>query len=474
MNKRNFLLLGIGLMIVMLSTEVSYAQLLEDRNKLKTAKSKRQGFSPFKKHIKKSSGKGKPSVAKAPKTRTSTNMAGSNKPTRINPKYSQPSRSKSKYSVHPRYSQNNAGQAGHKTKVSPRYSQSNPGRSGRVTKVSPRFSQNNAGQAGHKVNVNPRFSQAQPGRSGKKQKINPRYSQEMAGQVGHKWKVNPRFSQAEPGRSGKKTKISPRFSQENAGQVGHKWNVNPRFTQDKAGSYPQKKQESPRFTQENAGQVGHKWNVNPRFSQTNAGQFGEDKKIKPRFSKENAGEMGHHSRVRPRYTRNNAGDVGVHKVRPRYSIPPSYVKDPASNYKIGFLSSINVMIDKAKYKKQFEQDYEGPKVTPVPTRSQNIAKHNQNIRSYQKYSNRTLRESPNYQIANYTVKVKHQKKPDDLHPSARYLSAKNDSNHTVRESKRKINVAWVRMFGNQTQPDAVKDKVNKAKFDKDEKDIWNN
>ncbi|MBU2915277.1 hypothetical protein KO526_14865 [Reichenbachiella agariperforans] len=500
----------IGIVVMLLATENSYAQLLEDRNKLKTHSKKREGFSPFKKRIKKSKAQGKPSVVKADKPKFSKNVAGDHKARKINPKFSKPQKSKSRYAVQPRYSRENAGQSGRGIKVNPRYSQNNAGQSKRKFKVSPRYSQENAGQVGRKWKISPRFTQEHAGNYGRSKKIQPRFSQQNAGQISHKMSVNPRFTQEHAGNYGRQKKIQPRFSQQNAGQISQKMSVNPRFTQEHAGNYGRQKKiqprfsqqnsgqishkmkVSPRFTQENAGEVGHKIVINPRFTQENAGQVGhkivvnprftqnnageyKKKNIKPRFSKENAGEFGHGTRVRPRYTRNNAGDVPYRKVSPRYSIPPDYAKATANNQKSGFLTNVNLIIDRAKYKKQPAQKSLGPKtVKPTYSQPNTAGQHNESIKSYKKQTDKSVRNSPNYQLATYTGKVRKLRKTSDMHPSARHLSAKGDDSRIVRDTKRKLNVSWVRMFGNQTQPDAVKDKVGKAKFDKDEKDIWNN
>ena len=103
-----------------------------------------------------------------------------------------------------------------------------------------------------------------------------------------------------------------------------------------------------------------------------------------------------------------------------------------------------------------------------------VGDHNQNIKSYKKFTNRNLRFSPNAQMANYELKTKKMSKKSQMHPSANYLSAKYYKSRTVRNTKRKFNVVWVRTFGNKIQPDAVKKKTKKAKFDKDEIEIWNN
>ena len=62
----------------------------------------------------------------------------------------------------------------------------------------------------------------------------------------------------------------------------------------------------------------------------------------------------------------------------------------------------------------------------------------------------------------------------NMHPSVKYLSAKYVPNKLIRKGLRKWSVFWVRLNGGKETPKGTKDIAKKPKFDKKEKDIWNN
>ena len=66
------------------------------------------------------------------------------------------------------------------------------------------------------------------------------------------------------------------------------------------------------------------------------------------------------------------------------------------------------------------------------------------------------------------------KGPGDQHPSSNYHFAMRFSSPKVRKALRKWNVFWVRVNGNKEASKGVKASVRNPKFDKKEKDIWNN
>lgn len=78
-------------------------------------------------------------------------------------------------------------------------------------------------------------------------------------------------------------------------------------------------------------------------------------------------------------------------------------------------------------------------------------------------------------IGEYRGFVKY-KKPNHkhMHPSVNYLTAKNIPIRFVRKGLRKWNVFWVRLNDYKLTPKGVKNLAKKPKFDKKEKDIWNN
>ena len=410
LNKRLFiLLLFVG--VCMASSHSSYAQLLTDRNKLKTAR-RASGFLQAQKKAK----------IKGPSGKHKTVAA-------IKPKYSKPaSREGSSRTVNPKFSVMTAGQA-------------------RGRNISPRYSKNTAGQfRGRKPEV--RYTQSHAG-AGMDRKVNPRYSDMTAGQVKGR-KLDIRYTQNKAGK-GMDRKVTPRFSDMTAGQVkGRKLDI--RYTQSHAGAGVDRK-------------------VTPRFSVMMAGQV-KGKKINPRYSKINSGEIRGRN-VKPRYSEwKQAGKVVV--VNPRFTTPPTYTRTkPAGNREKGFLPNFNLYRKPTKYKAGPNSDYSGVMKNNYQ-KPLSVGDHNQNIKSYSKFSDRNLLFSPNAKMANFELKTKKLRKKSTMYPSAKYLSAKNNKSKVIRTTKRKFNVLWVRMNGNSIQPDAVKKKAKKAKFDKDEIDIWNN
>jgi len=122
-------------LIAIFAISAADAQLLHERNKLKTEKRKSKGFTFFKKSVRTVDGKPKIISFSAPRFTKGVKRKG--------------------ISVSPRYSQSIAGQGGYKP-AGTRYSQSIAGQGG-FKPSSPRFSRNIAGQ-GFKGTVNPRFS----------------------------------------------------------------------------------------------------------------------------------------------------------------------------------------------------------------------------------------------------------------------------------------------------------------------------
>lgn len=290
------------------------------------------------------------------------------------------------------------------------------------------------------------------GPSGKHKTIaagNPKYSKTTS-RVGSSKKVNPKFSVTTAGQV-KGKKISPRYTKNNAGQVSHK-KVNPRFTVLNSGQVKGKK-------------------INPRFTTTNAGQV-KGRKIDPRYTKTTAGQV-KGKPINIRYSQWKQNDK-ITLVKPRFSTPPSYSKTkPPGNRKKGFLPSLELYRKPPKHKPGPNSEYAGA-IKKKVQRPFHVGDHNQNIKSYSKFTDRKLLFSPSSQFANYESKTKKRRKGRDMHPSANHIAAKYYKSRTVRDVRRKFNVVWVRMHGNKIQPDAVKKKTKKVKFDKDEIDIWNN
>lgn len=189
----------------------------------------------------------------------------------------------------------------------------------------------------------------------------------------------------------------------------------------------------PKYSVTQAGQ-GDKYKPNPRFSRGSASE-GHARWFEPRFTKTSAGQ-GDDFKAKPRFSKAPSGRTVV--VKPRFSKPDgkTRVRAPA-NAKTGFVKVFDRSPDPANPPQAYSALYEGG--------------YNPKMQKKRKVTN-----------------------SKDMHPSANHISAKHNDSKTVRNTKRKINVLWVRMNGNKTQPKSVKEKVKKSKFDKDEIDIWNN
>lgn len=142
----------------------------------------------------------------------------------------------------------------------------------------------------------------------------------------------------------------------------------------------------------------------------------------------------------------------LYAVNPRYSRPHKIEKFHKPANERGFVTSFTIYGGKPPRHPQ------GPGATSL---SPPIA------------AKKSLK-SDSKQKSSYTFKTKRQKKGKDMHPSANYLAVKGNDSKFVRDNMRKFNVKWVRMNGNKVQPKSVKQKPKKLKFDKDEREIWNN
>ena len=79
-------------------------------------------------------------------------------------------------------------------------------------------------------------------------------------------------------------------------------------------------------------------------------------------------------------------------------------------------------------------------------------------------------------LANYLgpYKIKVAKVKGDLHPSHRYKKTVLIKSDFAKMGYRKWNVFWAGISRNPEEPKGVKEKISKPKFDKKEREIWNN
>lgn len=75
---------------------------------------------------------------------------------------------------------------------------------------------------------------------------------------------------------------------------------------------------------------------------------------------------------------------------------------------------------------------------------------------------------------NYTGNFKLRKRGKDMHPSAAYLTTRRISSAGLRKAHRKWSIFTTRLFARKQQPKEVKRKTKKLRYDKNERDIWEN
>lgn len=205
-------------LIAIFAMSAAEAQLLHERNKLKTEKRKKKGFTFFKKSVRTVDGRPKVISFSAPRFTKGVKRKG--------------------ISVSPRYSQGVAGRGGYKP-AGTRYSQSIAGQGG-YKPGSPRYSQSIAGQGGYK-----------PG--------SPRYSKDIAGQGGFK-PGSPRFSQSIAGQ-GSSRSVNPRFSKD-PGNFGSSWIPSPKTAsnQGMVFNFPSRAYKANRIKNNGEGDYNPKYN----------------------------------------------------------------------------------------------------------------------------------------------------------------------------------------------------------------------
>ena len=416
MRLRFYFLLLMVVLLGVLSTQNSYGQLLEDRNKLKTEKSTKKGFSLYKKKA----------IKRSPLGQTQTDDRI------VSPKYSRRSnKDKSERSSSPRYSLNNAGNVGGRA-VSPKYSKR--GKVGKVRIINPKYSIGVAGQGTDRT-VNPKYSRYNAGKGADKI-VNPKYSVENGGQ-GADRVVNPKYSRSTAG-SGSDRAVNPKYSRENAGQGADKI-------------------------------------VSPKYSRVIAGS-GSDRMVSPKYSREHAGQ-GADRVVNPRYSRQTAGSGSDKVVSPRYSVNPLYIykyrlpNSASGSMVFGFPKA---EYNKRRKKNHGEGDWNGPWVEIANHRRSDISNFEGEVKIKTGIIEHYKEKSQRRKLSEYTGHTAKHKRSSKMHPSANYLYAKYNNSRMARDVMQKASVLWVRVHMNQTDPKGVKKKYPKMKYDKDESEIWNN
>ncbi len=157
-------------------------------------------------------------------------------------------------------------------------------------------------------------------------------------------------------------------------------------------------------------------------------------------------------RVFPRYSRGNPFQGSRYVVSPRFSPGMPF---RSNDYRVAPRYSSGMPFEKFYFK-----------VRPRYSNPKNRFVVNSRYRQIQRYYNVT---------ADYKGKMKWAKRGSgDQHPSSNYHLAMKFSSPKIRKMFRKWNVFWVRVNGNKEQPKGVRASVRSPKFDRKEKDIWNN
>ncbi len=255
----------------------------------------------------------------------------------------------------------------------------------------------------------------------------PRYSQ---GRVSFRSKgISPRFSSGSPFRS-RDYRIAPRYSSGSPFR-NSQYKVTPRYS----GGNPFR---------------GSDYRITPRYSRGNPFR-GSQYAVSPRYSR-GMPFRGKDYRISPRYSSGNPFRGRDYKVSPRYSVGNPF---RGARYKVSPRYSQGMPFESWHFK-----------VKPRYTNPKNRFVVNTAYRKMQRYYNES---------AGYRGNMKLSKRGSgDQHPSSNYHFAMRFSNPKIRKMFRKWNIFWVRVNGNKEEPKGVKASVRSPKFDKKEKDIWNN
>lgn len=438
--------------------ERAHAQLITDsESKLKTQKKKDdRGFLFFNKKKKKtnrSSGRGfsnKETRASSPRSSTGSPFASFNKRKSVSPRTSSASRAtvfKQYQNKAPRYS--DQGMAGVMKQKRPnvRYSTGQP-----FTKKD-RF-------------VTPKYSSGSPYTTsgGISQLFKPKTSPRTATGKVYSTKnksVSPRYSQAKTRFSKRDFSVSPRYSVAGTANPKKSKTVSPKYS--RPGSPFDRKDvvASPRYS------------LGSPFSK-------KDMSVSPRYSSPGSPFNKKDFAVSPRYSLGTPFGSKSSKVSPKYSLGSPYLSMNWNWIKPAYSEDKDRFEVNEKIKKSRLYDYEGMEYRGKDSKKQQwyenlSAMITSGIRArYEAEKKLPIYDpQPNKAAASYSGDFKLKWiQSKSMHPSSNYTHATQDS-QAIRESLRKWNILWVRLNRNKVQPDAVTDKISKPKFDRQEKDIWN-
>ena len=311
--------------------------------------------------------------------------------------------------------------------------------------------------------------------------VSPRTSQLSKRDVGYRRKgVSPRYSQGSPFRN-QKVRTAPRFSRAKPFGVT-KNNVTPRYSvgnpfrgrsykpvaRNSAGSpfRGAKYAVSPRYSQGNPFR-GSRYKVSPRYSRGKPFSA-RDYAVDVRYSKGNP-FRGMKNRVAPRYSQGMPFTARDRAVSVRYSAgnPFRGMKSKvAPRYSQGMPFTARDRAVSVRYSEGNPFRGVNWKIKPRYSDSKNRFVVNNYLKRQLKYYNESSNFKGDWKLS--------RRGPSDQHPSSNYHFAMHFANPNVRKMFRKWNVFWVRVNGNKEDSKGVKASVRSPKFDKNEKDIWNN
>ncbi|WP_109831381.1 hypothetical protein [Reichenbachiella versicolor] len=502
---RAFLYITFLTICFFLTATVSYGQLLQDRNKLKTEVGPRKNFSNDK--VKEPSKKSKATKAIKVFPKYSAPNTGKNenhnvklsdkysKPTRksdlkvktINPKYSKEATfSNTKFFTNPRYTPANAMERRNfNVNLKARHPEESQWKAtNRIYIVAPRFSKN-ATYSNTKFKVNPRFTPANAmERRNFNVNLKARHPEESQWKATNKiYIVTPRYSKEATYTN---MKFKPRNHSVSTTYTKDRFKIKPRTiapTYTHMKFKPLNRSVSTTYTKD-------KFKIEPRtvaptythmkfkpLNRSVSTTYTNDKfKIKPRSIAPTYTDTKYRVRTRkssvPTYTKIK------YKIEPRsesytytnekFKIEPRTTSFTYTNtkYKINPRFSKESTYTKTRY-------YVNPRFSEPPSYIKFPAgKKDGHLMFDNSRRHWPMHYSP-FAPEWEGWKTRKPKKPKDAHPSANYIAAKH-ATPAIRNVRRKTSITWVRVFGNKTQPNGVKKQPKKVKFDKDEAEIWNN
>ena len=249
-----------------------------------------------------------------------------------------------------------------------------------------------------------------------------------------------------------------------ANQQKSKGNVNPRYSKGKVSF--RNKGVTPRYSSGSPFR-GIQYIVSPKYSSGSPFKSSQYK-VYPRYSSGNPFK-GVKNRTSPRYSSGMPFSKSGYRVTPRYSQGRPFGR---KDYRVSPRYSQGRPFTRADFRVAPRYSAGNPfrgvkwKVEPRYSSSKHRFDVNKRASRWANYDNQGYYFRLNWKLR--------KRGPGDQHPSSNYHTAMKFSNPKIRKMFRKWNAYWVRINRNKEEPNGVKASVRSPKFDKKEKDIWNN